>query len=230
MATLAHAIALGAGLLFVSTPRADDLAAGPSLAFDDHRMEAVVVDPPEVAAPPALEIPEPAIDDPRPPEDPLPEPAPVEPATDEPVLDDTVPPLDVEVTPPAPDALSPEAVRRTPRPVPSLPPPSPPVAAPNPPAPPAAPAAAPAARGALRPVHRPLPPYPDALRRAGVQGTTVLRLVIEADGRVGQVDLVRSSGHESLDDAARSTARLWRFEPPGERRVAEAVPFRFSLT
>lgn len=227
VALLAHAAGLGAGLLLVAAPRADDLGALSILSLDDRRMEAVAAEPPEVAAPPTLEVAEPAIDDPRPPEAPLPEPEVVEPLPDDPVL-----PLDVEVTSPSLDPLSPEAARRTPRPAPPPPPPvAPPETEPRATAQPASPAATTAtARGALRPLHRPVPPYPESLRRAGVEGTAVLRLVIEADGRVGQVDLVRSSGSEALDDAARSTARLWRFEPPGERRVAEAVPFRFSLT
>jgi protein TonB len=78
------------------------------------------------------------------------------------------------------------------------------------------------------------PAYPSAPRRLGVQGTTVLRVHVLADGRIGDVLVERSAGHPDLDQAAMEAVRRWRFEPA--RRGAAAVamwvllPVEFRLT
>jgi protein TonB len=61
------------------------------------------------------------------------------------------------------------------------------------------------------------PIYPGAPRRLGIQGTTLLRVHVLADGRIGDVLVEKSAGHPELDEAV----RRWRFEPA--RRGAEAV-------
>ena len=65
------------------------------------------------------------------------------------------------------------------------------------------------------------PSYPAAARRLGVQGTTILRVFVAADGRVGDVTVETSAGHPDLDQAAAEAVRRWRFEPG--RRGAEAI-------
>jgi protein TonB len=65
------------------------------------------------------------------------------------------------------------------------------------------------------------PSYPAAARRLGVQGTTILRVFVAADGRVGDVAVEASAGHPDLDQAAAEAVRRWRFEPG--RRGAEAI-------
>ena len=78
------------------------------------------------------------------------------------------------------------------------------------------------------------PAYPSAPRRLGIQGTTVLRVHILADGRIGDVRVEHSAGHPDLDQAAMEAVRRWRFEPA--RRGADAVamwvllPVEFRLT
>jgi len=57
------------------------------------------------------------------------------------------------------------------------------------------------------------PYYPPAEIRAGAEGTVVLSIYILADGRVGDVRLVTSSGHEGLDKSAMREAKKWRFIP-----------------
>jgi TonB family protein len=47
-----------------------------------------------------------------------------------------------------------------------------------------------------------------------------LRLVVRADGTVGAVAIVVSSGHADLDAAAREAARAWRFLPARRDGVA----------
>ncbi len=65
------------------------------------------------------------------------------------------------------------------------------------------------------------PPYPSAPRRLGIQGTTMLRVHVLADGRIGDVLVEHSAGHPDLDQAAMEAVRRWRFEPA--RRGADAV-------
>jgi protein TonB len=55
------------------------------------------------------------------------------------------------------------------------------------------------------------PYYPPAEIRAGAEGTVVLSIYILADGRVGEVRLITSSGHEGLDKSAMREAKKWRF-------------------
>jgi protein TonB len=78
------------------------------------------------------------------------------------------------------------------------------------------------------------PVYPEAARRAGVQGTTLLRIHIEADGRVSDVTVERSAGHQGLDQAAAAAVRRWRFEPAlnsaGAVSVWALVPVEFRIS
>lgn len=77
------------------------------------------------------------------------------------------------------------------------------------------------------------PSYPAAPRRLGIQGTTLLRVHILADGRIGDVLVENSAGHPDLDQAAVGAIRGWRFEPArrGHEPVAMWVllPFEFRL-
>jgi protein TonB len=54
-----------------------------------------------------------------------------------------------------------------------------------------------------------------------VEGTTMLKVHVDADGRVGDVVVEASAGHTDLDQAAVDAVRRWRFEPA--RRGTEAV-------
>ncbi len=57
----------------------------------------------------------------------------------------------------------------------------------------------------------PDPEYPRLSRRLAEQGTVELRLRVLADGSVGEVEVVRTSGFERLDRAAVESVREWRF-------------------
>jgi protein TonB len=57
------------------------------------------------------------------------------------------------------------------------------------------------------------PYYPASEIRQGHEGTVLLSLHILADGRVGDVQLVRSSGFQKLDESAMREAKKWRFVP-----------------
>ncbi len=78
------------------------------------------------------------------------------------------------------------------------------------------------------------PRYPESARTAGIEGTSLLRFVVLADGLVGTVNVERSAGHPDLDRAAIDAVKTWRFEPArrGKEPVAVWVtmPVRFELT
>ena len=77
------------------------------------------------------------------------------------------------------------------------------------------------------------PRYPESARRAGIEGTALLKFLVQADGGVASVTIERSSGHVDLDHAAVQAVRRWRFEPArkGHRAVAVWVvlPVEFRL-
>jgi periplasmic protein TonB len=77
------------------------------------------------------------------------------------------------------------------------------------------------------------PIYPDLARRRGEQGRVLLRVNVSADGTPLDVAVLDTSGHQSLDAAALSAIRQWRFVPAtqaGRAVPAEAdVPVRFRL-
>lgn len=79
----------------------------------------------------------------------------------------------------------------------------------------------------------PMPPYPPSARRRGIEGTVVLRVSVSAEGRALSVEIVRSSGSDALDEAARDTIARWHFRPAmraGEAVAATtSVPVQFSL-
>lgn len=81
------------------------------------------------------------------------------------------------------------------------------------------------------PLEVPSPPYPRLARRAGEQGTVLLRLELDPEGRVARVEVLESSGFERLDRAARETLAGWRFEPRREdgRAVASSVLHRVTF-
>ena len=57
------------------------------------------------------------------------------------------------------------------------------------------------------------PTYPPAAYRDGLEGAVTLRLRISARGAVTAVEVVRSSGHDILDEAAVNAARRFRAKP-----------------
>jgi TonB family protein len=79
----------------------------------------------------------------------------------------------------------------------------------------------------------PKPPYPQEARNRGYQGEVLLRVEVLSNGRVGQIEVKRSSGYEMLDHSALSTVKQWKFIPA--RRGEDAVslwvniPIKFQL-
>lgn len=64
------------------------------------------------------------------------------------------------------------------------------------------------------PSSRALPRYPDLARRAGLQGTVILTIVIGPDGRVGEIEVLRSPDQRwGFDLAAIEAVKQWRYQP-----------------
>lgn len=80
----------------------------------------------------------------------------------------------------------------------------------------------------LRPVVAPLPEYPLQSRRLRREGEVLLKVLVLADGRVGKVEVERSSGFEELDRSAVRAVLNWLFSPPG-REVWASLPVVFRL-
>jgi periplasmic protein TonB len=71
------------------------------------------------------------------------------------------------------------------------------------------------------------PAYPDAARRASLQGVVVLDVVIAADGTV--VNIHPRSGPDALISSAMDAVRWWRFRPYRVRGEATAVETTLSV-
>jgi protein TonB len=59
----------------------------------------------------------------------------------------------------------------------------------------------------------PKPPYPEAARRRGYEGTVRLKVEVLASGEVGRIWIEESSGYEVLDHSALKTVKDWSFIP-----------------
>jgi TonB family protein len=81
--------------------------------------------------------------------------------------------------------------------------------------------------------YSPKPEYPESARREGREGTVVLRVLVDEEGRSKSLEVNRSSGFEALDQAAVETVRRWRFLSArhGDKRVASwvRIPIEFNL-
>jgi periplasmic protein TonB len=118
------------------------------------------------------------------------------------------------------------------------------VAAPPPPPPSPPPAAAPVVATQDEPVmldvdqvdyiRLPDPRYPRAAKQARLQGTVLVWVLIDTEGRPHQVRVHRSSGHEQFDREGCEAVSRALFKPyrkNGERHSAQViVPIEFMLT
>ena len=82
--------------------------------------------------------------------------------------------------------------------------------------------------------NNPVPTYPVSARRAGREGRTVHAVIVAPNGDCMDIEVVESSGTPSLDEAAATAVRRWRFTPALRAgRAVEAtirVPVVFRLT
>lgn len=78
----------------------------------------------------------------------------------------------------------------------------------------------------------PTPPYPQEARAAGKTGMVILKVVILADGHVGDVQVMR--GEEPFVSAAVATVKQWKYEPARAQgqpiTVYRIIQIPFKLT
>jgi protein TonB len=65
----------------------------------------------------------------------------------------------------------------------------------------------------VAPLARVEPEYPPAAFRAGEEGTVLLRVDVDANGKPANVGVVRRSGSRDLDRAAEQAVMKWTFTP-----------------
>ena len=80
----------------------------------------------------------------------------------------------------------------------------------------------------------PAPAYPRDALHEGIEGTVLLQVLVDVDGRPLQVQVQQSSGNRQLDNAARrQVLERWRFRPAmKDGRAVQAiglVPIAFNL-
>ncbi len=77
-------------------------------------------------------------------------------------------------------------------------------------------------------------PYPREALLRHEQGTVMLRVLVGVDGQPQQIEIERSSGSRTLDNAAREAVRRWSFKAGMRGGVAYAawamVPISFNLS
>ncbi len=76
--------------------------------------------------------------------------------------------------------------------------------------------------------------YPDIARRAGVEGTVTLYVVIGTDGKVEEVEAAYSTPSKIFNEAAEQAIKQWRYEPakvdgkPVRARCSQTLRFVLS--
>ncbi|MFN8547899.1 MAG: M56 family metallopeptidase [Candidatus Eisenbacteria bacterium] len=86
----------------------------------------------------------------------------------------------------------------------------------------------------VKPATQVWPTYPEAERKAQVEGTVIASGVVGVDGRVTEITMVKEvEGHPAFSEEAKRVLALWRFTPATKdgRPVAAAVqvPFAYRL-
>ena len=83
-------------------------------------------------------------------------------------------------------------------------------------------------------VHFAKPEYPSAARQSGVEGTVIVRVLVDLNGDVAMSDVYESSGSNILDEKAASSANEWEFAPAKDKlgrnmKCYVFVPINFCL-
>lgn len=133
------------------------------------------------------------------------------------VIDDAAKAATAVRTAPVPETRAP--VPETRAPVPETRAPTPVVAAPVPqPSAPSAPARS-ATANALVAISTPQPAYPPDALRSGTTGTVEVEFVVNRDGSVSDVRVVKANPRGVFDRGVQATVRKWQFQPLDEPRT-----------
>src|ERR1700737_1322742 len=76
-------------------------------------------------------------------------------------------------------------------------------------------------------LERVVPHYPSAARRAGVQGSVVVRGIVRKDGTIDDVEVIKDLPY-GLGDSARQAVSQWRFRPATYR--GEPIEVYYTVT
>jgi protein TonB len=87
--------------------------------------------------------------------------------------------------------------------------------------------------GILLPRIEALKQYPVAARLKHIEGRVLVRIVIQEDGRIVSAAIAKSSGHDTLDQAALETIRkaspITLTQPLEQSQVSIHIPIRYQL-
>jgi protein TonB len=79
----------------------------------------------------------------------------------------------------------------------------------------------------------PKPVYPQEARRRGYEGEVLLKVEVLMNGRVGRVEVQKSSGYGILDRSALTAVKQWKFIPANEGNGSIPcwvnIPIKFQL-
>ena len=82
------------------------------------------------------------------------------------------------------------------------------------------------------PIYKPNPVYTPEAKAAKIQGTVILRVTIEPDGKVGDVKIIQGLD-KGLDQEAADTVKTWKFKPATKAgkpiAVKTAIEINFRL-
>jgi len=83
-------------------------------------------------------------------------------------------------------------------------------------------------------LNNPPPVYPESAQEKGWEGTVILSVLVQPDGKPKTIEVKTSSGRKILDQAATQTVQRWTFVPArrGETAVEGwvEVPIDFRLS
>lgn len=85
-----------------------------------------------------------------------------------------------------------------------------------------------------QPISMPAPEWPELVKRAGIEGSLQVKFLVNVDGTVMDVQIVKSSGNQLLDEAAVASVWKYRFTPAKQRDklvrvwVFRKIEFKFK--
>lgn len=77
-------------------------------------------------------------------------------------------------------------------------------------------------------IYSPRPLYTEDARRAGIEGVVILETVVDEEGNVRDVKVLKGLPH-GLDQSAIDTVKTWRYEPAVRNGEPVAVYFTFTI-
>ncbi|MCX7995320.1 MAG: TonB family protein [candidate division WOR-3 bacterium] len=85
-----------------------------------------------------------------------------------------------------------------------------------------------------QPISMPPPEWPELAKRAGIEGSVQVKFLLDIDGSVIDVQILKSSGNQLLDEAAVKSVWKYKFTPARQRDklvrvwVNRKIEFRFK--